>query len=78
MPLSMAFVAILLRPWLVHMKELSAKPRALADDILLITTGPNARDTFNIAFNATLVHLQDMGARISSDKSNFFLWTPTL
>ena len=47
------------------MISLSAKPRALADDLMLITTGSNALATFHKAFTITLDHLQDMGGNIA-------------
>eukprot|EP00973_Karenia_brevis_P055130 7666161-Karenia_brevis.AAC.1 len=71
-PLSMLFVALYLRPWILQMRHLQALPRALADDILLITVGPDALLKFSNAFNCTLVHLTDLGGRISSHKSKLF------
>eukprot|EP00973_Karenia_brevis_P025734 3550088-Karenia_brevis.AAC.1 len=41
-PLSMVFVSLLLRAWLVQMESLQALPRTLADDVLLITKGSRA------------------------------------
>ena len=54
------------------MAALGALPRALADDLLLITTGPGALSRFAQAFQATADHLQCMGGKIASTKSTLF------
>ena len=41
-PLSMMIVALLMRAWMLQIARLGAIPRALADDLLLLTTGANA------------------------------------
>eukprot|EP00973_Karenia_brevis_P003732 515577-Karenia_brevis.AAC.1 len=70
-PLSMLFIAILLRPWAKQIRVFSpqAKPRALADDILLLVVGPGALALFSQAFLITIQHLMDLGGGISAHKS---------
>eukprot|EP00973_Karenia_brevis_P068646 9545019-Karenia_brevis.AAC.1 len=38
-PLSMVFIALMMRPWTLQMREMHATPRALADDVLLTAIG---------------------------------------
>ena len=38
-PLSMAIIALLLRPWLCLMREMGAQGRVLADDMLILAAG---------------------------------------
>ena len=68
----MMIVALLMRAWMLQMASLGALPKALADDLLLVTTGTNALRRFAQAFQATIHHLHDMGGRIASAKSILF------
>ena len=56
-PLSMMYVALLLRPWTYLVKHLGAIPRILADDILIITKAKGHLQTFTAALNATHLYL---------------------
>lgn len=38
-PLSMMFVALLMRPWIILMKSLQVQPKVLADDVFLLASG---------------------------------------
>ena len=67
-PLSMMVVAIIMRAWIMQMRSLAVKPRLLADDLQLISTGPRHLHNFEYAFNKTHAHLEDMGARIAPQK----------
>ena len=49
-PLSMVFVSILLRPWMLQMEELGAIPRTLAEDIMLLAKGSRALHIIKAAF----------------------------
>eukprot|EP00973_Karenia_brevis_P063293 8798217-Karenia_brevis.AAC.1 len=71
-PLSMVFVSLLLRAWLVQMERLQTFPRTLADDVLLMTKGTRALNQFHHAFAITIQHLQDLGGRIAPNKSLTF------
>ena len=68
----MVFVALLLRPWQLQMISMGAIPRTLADDLLLMAKGSRALHLFSRAFDATMVHLQDLGGRIAPSKSKIF------
>ena len=61
-PLSMMVVAIIMRAWIMQMRSLAVKPRLLADDLQLISTGSRHLHHFEYAFNKTHAHLEDMGA----------------
>ena len=72
-PLSMMVVALLLRPWIIQMRQLSMKPRILADDLQLISIGTRHLDHFQYDFSKTHEHLEDMGARIAPPKMRHLL-----
>eukprot|EP00973_Karenia_brevis_P059889 8336919-Karenia_brevis.AAC.1 len=71
-PLSMIFISLYLRSWIVQMHSLDLIPRTLADDILLSSRGDRALRMFKIGFTQTIEHLQDMGGRLAPHKSNIF------
>ena len=68
-PFSMMFTALLMRPWLLMMREMSVVPRVLADDILLVTTGADHEQRFIEGYSATHLYLADMGAKLAADRS---------
>ena len=45
-PLSMTMVAFLMRPWVGLVKSIGAKPRVLADDIMVWEDGKNQEEIF--------------------------------
>ena len=71
-PLSMMYIAFLLRPWICKMDEMGAVPRILADDILLFAQGPKHEEVFKQAFEATHVFVADIGANLAPAKSTTF------
>ena len=71
-PMSMAVIALLMRAWIVQMKEMSVNPRLLADDLQLVGTGAKHSEKFQRASDKTHMHLEDLGARIAPDKCNAF------
>lgn len=77
-PLSMQWMALILRPWLEMQIKAGNKPRVLADDILVMTTGEeNMLHRFAAALDATHSYLIDMGAKIAPDKNSNFASTET-
>lgn len=64
-PMSMMVVAIVMRAWIMQMKVMAVKPRLLADDLQLLSTGARHLEHFEYAFNKTREHLDDMGAKIA-------------
>ena len=71
-PLSMLFVSLLLRPWLVMVAQMGVQPRALADDLLIVATGPDSLVRFANAFQASVDHLIALGGNIANKKSTVF------
>ena len=67
--MSMLITSLLLRPWVLQMKDLGVKPRFLADDLQLMCTGKNHLQGFAKAFHATHRHLEDLGAKLAPKKS---------
>ena len=42
-PMSMMIIMLLLRAWIIEMRDTSVKPRGLADDLLMVASGDNQR-----------------------------------
>ena len=61
----MMVVALLLRAWIVEMKEMGLRPRVLADDLQLIAIGKDHRKDFQEGFDATHRHIEMMGALLA-------------
>ena len=63
-PLSMMFIALIMRPWVVMMQvQHKVRPSVLVDDIMLLANGAHMLDTFVAAMGATHAYLIDMGAK---------------
>ena len=78
-PMSMMVLTLLLRPWLIDMKQRELHPRTLADDVLLLANSqahapPHLHHStrFIEGFQQTLIFFADLGARISPHKSLTF------
>ena len=71
-PFSMMVTAMMMRPWLVQMKQAAVVPRILADDLQILARGANRLNRFENASDATHKHLYDMGARVAPKKSVVF------
>ena len=74
--MSMMIVAIILRPWILQMRQLSMTPRILADDLQIISTGTRHLEHFQYAFTKTHEHLEDMGAKVAPSKCVVFSTSP--
>ena len=68
-PMSMTMVALIMRPWIMLMRENGVQTYILADDVLILAKGPNMLHNFAKALNQTHDYLQQMGAKIAPDKS---------
>ena len=71
-PLSMMFLALILRPWTHSMQSVGVTPRILADDLMILTSGLNHTSKMHQAINKTHEILQDMGAKVAPKKSFIF------
>ena len=60
-PLSMMMVAILMRTWVVLMKEEGVMPSLLVDDIMVVAEGIDMLRKFSRAMDTTHQYRQDMG-----------------
>ena len=70
-PMSMMITSLLLRAWVMQMRDLDVLPRILADDLQLMATsedGRNHLELFKCGFDATHLHLEDLGARLAQEK----------
>ena len=68
----MMIKSLLLRAWVMQMRDMDVLPRILADDLQLMATGEEEKDhlqLFRDAFDATHLHLEDLGARLAPKKS---------
>ena len=68
----MMITALLLRGWVVQMKELGIHPRVLADDIQIVAVGEDHLEKLVRAMDDTHVYLQSMGAKTAPTKSRTF------
>ena len=68
----MVITSLLLRAWIVQMKSIAVKPRILADDLQIIASGTRHLELFELAFDTTHEHLEDLGANIAPKKSMTF------
>ena len=75
-PFSMMVVALILRPWIMQMREAAVMPRILADDLQIFASGPRRLENLEHAFNLTHEHLEDMGAKIAPAKPVTFTPEP--
>ena len=71
-PLSMNFMAFLMRPWVLLMKSMDAHPRVLADDLMVTIFGADYYERFKHFFETTIKYCVDLGARVAPDKSFTF------
>ena len=76
-PLSMMIVALIMRPWAMLMRCYDdVACYILADDVLITAAGDRMYDSFVHALNSTHEYLQQMGARVASDRSYNFASPP--
>ena len=68
----MLLIAYWLHPWANMTRALKAIPRALADDVLVIATGPRHERIFHDAYQATIKYFWCMGAKVAADKGDLF------
>ena len=72
-PLSMAMVALIMRPWIILMRSISGiKCFILADEVLILAQGQHMLGQFTKALNSTHDFLQAMGAKVAPTKSYNF------
>ena len=72
-PLSMAMVALIMRPWIIQMRRIAGIAcYILADDVLVLAKGPDMVGRLAEALNSTHEFLQDMGAKVAPAKSYNF------
>ena len=50
----MVFMAFIMRPWVMKMNHMGAKPRVLADDIMVSIAGVGSYERFVPIFSATI------------------------
>ena len=74
-PLSMTFVALLMRAWLVQMRSMQVDAKVLADGAMIVAKGRRMLRQYTKALDYTHEYLQDMGARVAPGKSYHFAST---
>ena len=73
----MMIVAMIMRPWIMIMRNYTdVVCYILADDVLITAAGEQMYNSFVSALNETHDYLQQMGARIAPDKSFNFASHP--
>ncbi len=68
----MMFVALLMRPWIIMMRNANVFATLLADDVLIISVGSRMVGRFAKALDRTHEYLMDMGSRVAPSKSYNF------
>ncbi len=68
----MMCLALMLRPWMLIVREAGSIPRTLADDMLVISSGPSNLSDFVTQFDFTFQFLIDLGAKPAANKSYTF------
>ena len=63
------FLSLIMKPWVEECKKLGGEVKILADDILILASGPLCLDKFVDCLNFTHKYLKDMGAKLAEDKS---------
>ena len=76
-PMSMMIIMLVLRAWIIEMRATKVKPRDLADDLLMVASGPEHGEHIADAVENAYQYLQDMGAKVASNKSILFSSCPT-
>ena len=71
-PLSMLFVAFLLRAWILLVQDIGGQARVLADDLMAYAAGDDHENLFKKIFDVTHEYLEDMGAKVAHKKSYTF------
>ena len=71
-PMSMMLIMLILRAWLVEMRGSLVKPRDLADDLLMVASGPQHENLIKEAVEKTYAYMNDMGAKVATQKSLLF------
>ena len=62
----MMFIELLMRPWLVQIKEYGALPRILADDIVLLAMGQQHETNYNSNERKNLLNGESTPASVST------------
>ena len=65
----MMVVALIMRPWVLMARAMGARPKVLADDVLMVVNGRRMLEKFAAVLNATRGYLQAMGAKVAPTKS---------
>ena len=75
-PMSMMIIILILRAWLIEMRETNVKPRDLADDLLMVASGPQHEHSIKEAVEKAYDYMQDMGGESGHPKVVTFLLLP--
>ena len=64
----MNMVALLMRPWIMKMKENGIEPRTLADDLFFFANGKDHEEKPIKGMEISLQFFQDIGAKVAKNK----------
>ena len=67
-PFSMNMVALLMRPWILKMKENGIEPRTLADDLFFYANGKDHEIKSVKGMEISLQFVEDIGANVEKNK----------
>ena len=72
MLVSMIFISLLLRVWMLHIQIFAVTVRTLADDLMIISRGDRAFHNLQSAMDAIFQHFSDLGGKLAMSKSKLF------
>ena len=67
-PFSMMLIALLMRPWILHMRANLLTPRVLADDLFISASRTNHADTATKGMHMSRTFFNDIGAKVADNK----------
>ena len=75
--MSMVIIMLLMRAWIIEMRDTTVKPRDLADDLVMIAPGDKHEEQIKAAVEGAYDYMQDMGAKVATQKSILFSSCPS-
>ena len=74
----MTLIALLMRPWILHMRSNHLTPRVLADDLFIYASRDNHADNTAKGMQMSRTYFQDIGAKVADNKCFLATTCPTM
>ena len=76
-PYSMTLIALLMRPWILHMRANHLTPRVLADDLFISASRDSHADNTTKGMQLSRTYFKDIGAKVADNKCFLATTCPT-